>query len=247
MDYKNWLNTAVRPESEERVQGMFSSVARRYDLANTAVSFGMHYPWKTFMVNQANLSPGDTALDVCAGTCDIAMKLAREVGPTGHVVALDRNEEMLEVGKYKLRKHGLLDRSEIRVGDAEAMPELESESFNAVTIGVASRHLDVAEAYKEWYRLLKPGGRVICLDFFQPPNDIFRSLYTWYSKHILPPIGEVLTGDKTGVYHYLNKSIELFFSPEEYSKIIEDAGFKNVRYTSKTGGIACIHVGEKPL
>ena len=245
MDYKNWLNTAVRPESEERVQTMFSSVARRYDLANTAVSFGMHYPWKTFATNQANLSPGDSALDVCAGTCDITIKLARQVGPTGRVVALDRNEEMLEVGRYKLRKQGLLDRVELMVGNAESIPELEDESFNAVTIGVASRHLDVAEAYKEWRRVTKPGGRVVCLDFFQPPNDTFRSLYTWYSKNILPYIGEALTGDRTGVYHYLNKSIELFFSPEEYSKIIEDAGYKNVRYTQMTGGIVCIHVGEK--
>lgn len=245
MDYKEWISTAVRPETEERVQGMFSSVARRYDIANTAISFGLHYPWKTYTAAQAGLKPGDSALDVCAGTCDLTIKLAQIVGPKGKITALDRNEDMLNMGQFKLQKRGLADRVMTHVGNAEVLSEFPDNTFNAVTIGVASRHLDVAEAYKEWFRVLKPGGRVVCLDFFQPPNAAFRGLYGFYAKRILPTVGEVITGDKTGVYHYLHKSVELFFTPDEYSQIIENAGFKNVRYTRLTGGICCVHVGEK--
>lgn len=246
LDYKKWVETAVRPESEERVQGMFASVARRYDLANTMMSFGMHYPWKRFTVKEAALKAGDRVLDCCAGTCDLAILEAREAGPEGRVVALDFNQEMLDVGKFKVEKAGLGERVSYCVGNAEE-PPFEPESFNAVTIGVASRHLDVKKAYENWFRLLKPGGRVVCLDFFTPPNPGFRALYGFYADRVLPRIGTVVTRDRTGVYYYLHKSVKLFFTPDQYAEIIASAGFENVRYTRLTGGIVCVHVGEKPL
>lgn len=244
IDYKTWVNTAVRPESEEKVQAMFSSVAKRYDIANTLISFGMHYPWKYRTIEVAGTKEGSNVLDVCAGTCDLGILHAKKAGSTGKVTAFDFNKAMLDVGRYKVEKHGLLDRFEFVQGNAEDI-KLPDNTYDIVTIGVASRHLDAKKAFAEIYRVLKPGGKFVCLDFFEPPNPVFAKLYAFYSMRILPWIGTFITRDKTGVYYYLRKSIDLFFSPEQYAEIIEGVGFKDVKFERMSGGIVCIHSGVK--
>lgn len=238
------LSDVKRPESPEKIQAMFSSVAKHYDLANSLMSFGLHYRWKRFAVQQTGLREGDTALDVCSGTHDIAILLAKIVGPRGAVTALDFNADMLEVGKYKVAKEGLTDRITSIVGDAHELPFPDSQ-FNAVTIAVASRHLHLERAISEFSRVLKPGGRFVCLEFFQPPNPLFRRLYNVYSYSLMPRVGTLVTGDKTGVYHYLPDSIRVFPTPERFRDIIAAAGLTNTRFDRLTGGVVCVHVGEK--
>lgn len=238
------LERVKRPETKERIQEMFVSVAHRYDLANTLMSFGLHYSWKRFTVGQAGVKKGDRVLDVCAGTCDLAITEAKIVGDGGKVVAVDFTADMLAVGEYKISKAGLAHRVECKLGDAHNLP-LNDNDFNAVTIATATRHLDVEKAFKEMYRVLKPGGKVACLDFFQPPNPVFRRLYDFYSYWILPKIGVLATGDKTGVYRYLPDSIRVFHSPDKFKELMEKVGFKNVHYKRLAFGIVCVHVGEK--
>lgn len=224
---------------------MFSSVAKRYDLANTLMSWGLHYSWKRFTAEQTGLQEGDKAIDICSGTNDLAILLAKKVGPTGRVTAVDFNARMLEVGKYKVEKAGLSDSVTCKIGDAENLP-LPDDTFNAATIAVASRHLRVNRAFAEMYRVLKPGGQVVCLEFFQPPNVFFRRLYDFYSYHLMWRIGKWVTRDKTGVYEYLPNSIRVFYTPEKFKEIMEKVGFVNVKYQPLNCGIVYVHTGEKP-
>lgn len=223
---------------------MFSSVAKRYDLANSLMSLGQHYRWKRYAASQTGLKPGDTALDVCAGTNDMAILMARMVGSKGAVTALDFTEDMLEAGKYKAGKAGLSERITNVVGDAHELP-FNGTQFNAVTIAVASRHLHLDKALSEFHRVLKPGGHFVCLEFFLPPNPVFRRLYDLYSYTLMPRLGTWATGDKTGVYRYLPDSIRVFPTPQKFLDIMRSVGFKNVRFSRLSGGVVCVHVGEK--
>ena len=238
------LKDVKRPESPEKVQAFFTSVAKRYDLANSLMSFGLHYGWKRKAVVEANVKEGMKVVDICAGTADVSIMMAKKVGPTGHVTAVDWNKEMLEVGQVKIDKFGLTDRITTVVGDAEALP-LEDNQFDRATVAVASRHLNIDKHFQEMYRVLKPGGRGVCLDFFQPPNRAFRKLYDTYSYTMMPRIATWVTRDRTGVYDYLPDSIRVYYSPEDFSREMVNAGFKNVRYYPLCKGIVYIHVGDK--
>lgn len=238
------LKSVKRPETKERIQEMFVSVARRYDLANSLMSFGQHYPWKRVAVKETEIKEGGHALDVCAGTCDLAIMEAKIVGSKGKVTAVDFTPDMLAVGEYKINKAGLSGTVECKIGDAHELP-LEDNQYDSATIGTAVRHLDVEKAFSEIYRVLKPGGKFATVEFFQPPNRIMRSLYNFYSYYIMPKIGVLATGDKTGVYDYLPDSIRVFYTPEEFQAIMDKVGFKNTYFKRLTFGIACIHVGQK--
>lgn len=238
------LKSVKRPETKERIQEMFVSVAQKYDLANTLISFGRHYPWKRIAIKEIDLQPGGRAIDICAGTCDLAISQARIVGAEGKVTAVDFTPDMLAVGEYKVSKEGLGDIVECVVGDAHDLPVGDNE-YDAATIATAVRHLDVEKAFSEIYRVLKPGGKFAMLEFYQPPNPVFRKFYDVYSYHIMPKLGVLVTRDKTGVYEYLPDSIRLFFTPEEIIGIMEKVGFKNSRFIPLTFGIAGVHVGQK--
>lgn len=238
------LESVKRPETEETVQAFFTSVAKRYDIANSLISFGMHYGWKRKAVKEVDPQPGDKCVDVCTGTNDVAIMIAEKIGPKGHVTGVDWNKDMMEVGDFKINKFNLEDRITNVHGDAEDLP-LPDNEFDRATVAVASRHLNIDKHFQEMYRVLKPGGRAVVLDFFEPSNPVFRKLYFWYSYYVLPKIGALITGDKTGVYDYLPDSIKVYYKPDKFSEEMKKAGFKNVKYYPLTGGIVYIHAGDK--
>jgi demethylmenaquinone methyltransferase/2-methoxy-6-polyprenyl-1,4-benzoquinol methylase len=238
------LEDTKRPEAPEKVQAFFSSVAKRYDLANSLMSFGLHYSWKRKAVEASDVKPGMKVLDICTGTADVAIMLAKKVGPQGQVVGVDWNQDMLDVGKDKVEKAGLSERITLKLGDAENLP-LEDNQFDRATVTVASRHLNIDKHFQEMYRVLKPGGRGLCLDFFQPPNPIFSKMYDLYSYTVMPRIATWVTQDKTGVYDYLPDSIRVYYTPEDFKREIIKAGFKDVIYYPLCHGIVYIHTGVK--
>lgn len=238
--------TLPSPEEKERaVQAMFSSIAPRYDLNNTMLSLGLHHRWKRAAVDRARVSPGETALDLCAGTGDLALRLARKVGAHGRVVAADLNNRMLAVGREKIRKAGLSGRITCLVANAEALP-FDERTFHVATIAFGIRNVtDIKKTFAEIYRVLQPGGRAVCLEFSRPTNGIVRRMYDLYSFYWLPWIGSLVSGDKTGTYRYLPASIRAFPNQETLAQLMINAGFAGVTYRNLTGGIVAIHIGIK--
>ena len=234
------------PEDREKpVQEMFSSIARSYDLNNTLLSFGLHHLWKERAVRLANLPYGGRAADLCAGTCDIAAIMARRMGPDGHVDALDLNAEMLAVGEDKIKKAGLSSRVTVTHGNMEDLP-FESNSYDAATVGFGVRNVvDREQAFTEMCRILKPGGRAVCLEFSKPVNPTLGKLYNFYNFKVLPKIGTVVSKDHTRVYEYLPTSIAAFPPQRDLAEMMRKCGFSHVTYENLCGGIVALHVGVK--
>lgn len=235
------------PENREKpVQEMFTSIAKRYDLNNTLLSFGLHHLWKERAVREARVPYGGRAADLCAGTCDIAELLARRMGPDGRVDALDLNEDMLAVGAAKIKKAGLDRRVTVTPGNMENLP-FESDSYDAATVGFGIRNVVQRDrALAEMLRILKPGGRAVCLEFSRPVNPAWRKLYTAYNFKLLPKIGTLVAKDNTRVYEYLPSSIAEFPPQEELAAMMGEAGFTEVRYVNLCGGVVALHIGVKP-
>ncbi len=231
-------------EKRHRVADIFSSVADKYDLMNDLMSFGVHRLWKRFFVDKARLKQGDTALDVAGGTADIAMLMAKDVGERGRVVVYDINKEMLEVGRDKCIDKGFLKNIQYVQGNAEdiCFPD---NTFNVATVGFGIRNVTYIEkAFKEMARVVKPGGRVMCLEFSHPTSKIFSKLYDLYSFRVMPEIGEMVTGNRDA-YTYLPESIRKFPPQEELKKIMEGVGLFKVKYYNLLNGIAAVHIGVK--
>jgi demethylmenaquinone methyltransferase/2-methoxy-6-polyprenyl-1,4-benzoquinol methylase len=236
--------TVRADEKVKLVQKHFDSIAYRYDLINTVLSFGMHHLWKRVAVSMLNLEPGQQVIDVCGGTADLAIRAARAVGPSGSITVYDINPAMMELGRLKARKAAMEDRIRFVQGDAEQI-SLPDTYFDAAMVGFGIRNVTRMEkGLAEMQRVLKPGGTFLCLEFSHPAPGAFRKLYDFYSFQVMPRIGRLFTGSSQA-YHYLPESIRLFPSPEGLSKIIEQAGFSNVTYRLLSKGIAAIHVGRK--
>lgn len=240
------------PGRERQVQAMFSAIAPRYDLNNTLLSFGLHHRWKRAAIAVASLEPGEPGepgqrlLDLCAGTGDLAFLAARHLGESGLVIASDLNRAMLQVGRQRAKQLGLDRRVRFIQGHAQAI-QLADHSVDAVTVAFGIRNVDHPEAaFAEIFRVLKPGGRLVCLEFSKPVSRWLRACYDFYSETLLPWIGTTVAHDRTGVYHYLPASIREFPDQERLATMIEAAGFSPVRYTNLTGGIVAIHLGIKP-
>lgn len=239
--------SSLPPESEKEqaVQNMFTAIAHRYDLNNTLLSLGLHHGWKRTAVQMAGASEGDTVLDLCTGTGDLAILLSRRVGKEGWVVGVDLNQRMLAYGRKKIRQLGLSNIL-LQGGNAEALP-FADRSFQAATVAFGIRNVThVPAALAEMFRVLAPGGRAVCLEFSRPTVGLLRKLYDFYSFTLLPKIGKIVSRDQTGVYRYLPASIRAFPDQERFKALFAEAGFSPVSYRNMTGGIVAIHVGIKP-
>jgi demethylmenaquinone methyltransferase / 2-methoxy-6-polyprenyl-1,4-benzoquinol methylase len=228
-------------DKARRVRGVFDSVAPRYDLMNDLMSLGLHRGWKAFTVLAADVRPGDRVLDIAGGTGDLAAAFARKAGPTGRVVHTDINEAMLRTGRDRLLDEGVA--LPTVVCDAEKLP-FASDSFDRVSVAFGLRnmtHKDLALA--EMNRVLKPGGKLLVLEFSKVAQPL-RRVYDWYSFNILPQLGRLVAGDGAS-YRYLAESIRMHPDQHELKTLMQRSGFGHVDYHNMTGGVVALHVGIK--
>ncbi|HUX73478.1 MAG TPA: bifunctional demethylmenaquinone methyltransferase/2-methoxy-6-polyprenyl-1,4-benzoquinol methylase UbiE [Steroidobacteraceae bacterium] len=233
-----------RSEKARRVRSVFSSVAGKYDLMNDLMSFGVHRLWKQFALTVAGLRPGQCALDVAGGTGDLAIGLLRQTGKRGHVVLTDVNAAMLERGRDRLLDRGLAGNVDCVVADAERLP-FADDAFDCVTIGFGLRNVtDKAAALASMYRVLKPGGQLLVLEFSKPTVPGIGPLYDLYSFRVLPLMGALVAHDAAS-YRYLAESIRMHPDQETLLGMLRSAGFAQARYHNLTGGIVALHRGYK--
>ncbi len=230
---------------EQAVQRMFTAIARWYDLNNTLLSFGLHHRWKRLTAELVPGQSGGTALDIGAGTADLALLVEPRLQPHGRVIAADLNHAMLVEGLRKVQSRGLDDRITCMEVNAEHL-SFPNERFDAVTTGFCMRNVgNLGAAFSEIHRVLKPGGRFVCLEFSRPVYGWLRGLYDWYSFTLLPKVGTLVAKDQTGVYEYLPASIRTFPDQETLCQRLRDAGFRDVTYRNLSGGIVAIHSAIK--
>ena len=228
-------------EKAEYVRQMFDDIAPRYDLLNSVLSAGIHKCWRGFATRCACLETGNSVLDVCSGTGEWTASLRRVVGPGGFVAAADFSLPMLRHGAGRFARHEI---GEVQ-GDASRLP-FANESFDAVTIAFGIRNVaDRDKAFREMARVLRPGGRVVCLEFSQPPAGLFRTAYELHARHVMPKLGGAISG-RPDAYAYLPASVERFDSREQLANRMRGAGLCPVRYVNLTFGLVCVHVGVKP-
>ena len=229
---------------KERVRGVFDSVAPRYDLMNDVMSGGLHRLWKRFTIAKSGLRPGQQALDVAAGSGDLALGLARRVGRTGRVLVTDINAAMLAAGRNRLLNAGIAGNVQYVLADAEALPFADA-SFHCVTIGFGLRNVtDKDAALASLYRVLKPGGRLLVLEFSKAQLGPLAPLYELYSFQLLPRFGELLAGDAAS-YRYLAESIRRHPDQETLKGMMERQGFERCEYYNLTAGVVALHVGYR--
>ncbi len=231
-------------EKQGLVNEVFSKVAERYDQMNDLMSAGLHRLWKDDFATQ--LGPPKSGsfhvLDVAGGTGDIAFRIVRAGGPATHVTVADISPEMVTEGRKRAEKEGLLGRCDFTVGNAEALA-FPDKSFDAYTIAFGIRNVThIDRALAEAFRVLRPGGRFLCLEFSHPDVPMLDAVYNAYSFTVIPAIGKVVTGDGQP-YRYLVESIRTFPKQEQFKTMIEQAGFARASYRNLTGGIVAIHSG----
>lgn len=230
-------------EKARRVQGVFDSVAGKYDLMNDLMSGGLHRYWKRYTIWRAAPTPGQRILDVAGGTGDLARLFSPRVGDRGWVLVSDINFSMVQQGRTRLADEGLVGNLDWLVADAEGMP-LADGQFDTITLAFGLRNMtNKGRALQELRRLLKPGGRLLVLEFSHPVAPI-KPFYDAYSFHLIPRMGKLITGDEDS-YQYLVESIRQHPDQETLREMFEDAGYGRAGYTNLTGGIVALHEGTK--
>ncbi|MFG6118458.1 MULTISPECIES: demethylmenaquinone methyltransferase [Thalassobacillus] len=228
---------------EERVHHVFEKIYQRYDVMNSVISFQRHKAWRKDVMNKMDVKKGEKALDVCCGTGDWTVALADKVGKDGKVIGLDFSHNMLSVGIKKKLEYGM-SQIEFEHGNAMDLP-FEDNSFDYVTIGFGLRNVpDYLQVLKEMARVVKPGGKVICLETSQPTMPGFRQAYYFYFKYIMPVFGKLFARSYRE-YSWLHESARDFPGKEELKQMFEEAGLSNIKVKSFTGGVAAMHMGEK--
>ncbi|MDX1443207.1 MAG: bifunctional demethylmenaquinone methyltransferase/2-methoxy-6-polyprenyl-1,4-benzoquinol methylase UbiE [Gammaproteobacteria bacterium] len=231
-------------QKQERVRGVFDSVASKYDLMNDLMSGGIHRVWKYFTLSRTALKPGMRALDVAGGTGDLSRGMSDQVGPEGQVILSDINGSMLDEGRRRLIDKGYIDNVRFVQANAEQLP-FDDNEFDCVTIGFGLRNVtDKDAALREMHRVLRPGGRLLVLEFSKPTLPGLNAIYDAYSFRILPKLGQWVTGDADS-YRYLAESIRKFPNQATLREMMLTAGFDEVSYHNLTGGIVALHIGFK--
>jgi len=231
-------------EKARRVRGVFDSVADKYDVMNDLMSVGVHRLWKSFTLSQTGLKPGGHALDVAGGTGDLAAGMARQVGEKGLVILSDINEAMLARGRDRLLDRGIGGNVSCVLANAEKLP-FHDNFFDCVTIGFGLRNVtDKPAALRSMWRVLRPGGQLLVLEFSKPTVAPLQPLYDAYSFRVLPLLGRLVANDEES-YRYLAESIRKHPDQETLLAMMRDAGFKQASYHNLTGGIVALHRGYK--
>ena len=227
------------------VNSVFSEVYNKYDLMNDVMSFGAHRYWKELLIDWFSPKNKMNIVDVAGGTGDLAARFAKRVGPSGHVVLSDINQSMLDVGRDRLIDKGLVKNISYVLADAQMLP-FKDDSFDIVSIGFGLRNVtDKDRALASMRRVLRPGGKLLILEFSKPYSDIISKLYDEYSFKIIPKLGRLLANDE-GSYKYLAESIRVHPDQEAIKHMVHMAGLLNVEYINMSGGIAAVHMGIKP-
>ena len=237
------FETVPEHENAGRVQGVFNSVASKYDIMNDVMSMGIHRVWNEAMMDWLAPRPGQKLLDVAGGTGDVSFKFLGRAGH-GHATVLDLTEPMLVEGRKRAEADSLTGSLDWVVGDAMALPFPEN-TFDVYTISFGIRHVTrPQEALNEAYRVLRPGGRLMVLEFSQLPNPAMQKAYDLYSFNVIPRMGQAISGDRDS-YQYLVESIRNFPDQETFLSMVRAAGFGQAKYRNLTMGIAALHSGWK--
>jgi demethylmenaquinone methyltransferase/2-methoxy-6-polyprenyl-1,4-benzoquinol methylase len=231
-------------EKSDRVAGVFDSVAQKYDLMNDLMSFGLHRVWKRFTIAQANVRPGQTILDLAGGTGDLTKAFANKAGKDGLVILADINENMLAQGRARLLDEGIVGNVKFVQADAENLP-FPTDYFDCVTMAFGLRNVtDKQAALRSIYRVLKPGGKLLVLEFSKPTLPVLNTIYDKFSFKVIPKLGEWICNDAAS-YQYLVESIRMHPDQETLKTNMTEAGFEDVQYHNLSGGIVALHKGFK--
>lgn len=238
------FQTVAKAEKAAKVADVFHSVAAKYDLMNDLMSMGIHRIWKRFTIDCSGVRRGQRVLDVAGGTGDLTAKFSRLVGQSGQVVLADINSSMLKMGRDKLRNSGISGNVSYIQANAEALPFADNY-FDCITISFGLRNVtDKDKALAAMFRVLKPGGRLLVLEFSKPVLDPLSKIYDAYSFHLLPRIGRIVANDAES-YRYLAESIRMHPDQQTLKQMMEQAGFEHTSYFNLTGGIVALHRGYK--
>lgn len=228
---------------EKYVHDVFENIAHKYDIMNDIMSFRRHKAWRNYTMRRMNVQPGETALDLCCGTCDWTIQLA-QASRTGQMIGLDFSPKMLSVGQRKIEKLGLQDQIRLVEGNAMDLP-FPDDSFDYVTIGFGLRNVpDYDQVIREMRRVVKPGGRVVCLELSKPTWQPFKGLYYFYFERLLPMLGKWIA-KRYEQYKWLPESLASFPGRQELADMFRVAGLEQVEAKPLTGGIAALHIGTK--
>ena len=235
------------PENQkaQKVAEVFHSVAARYDLMNDVLSGGLHRLWKRFTIELSGVRSGNRVLDIAGGTGDLTRKFSQLVGLQGEVVLADINDSMLKVGRDRLLDKGVLNNVRFVQADAEQLP-FPDNYFDVVTIAFGLRNVTHKDtAISSMLRVLKPGGRLLILEFSKPKSALLSKIYDTYSFNFMPLAGKLITNDADS-YRYLAESIRMHPDQETLKGMMQEAGFERISYHNMTGGIVALHRGIKP-
>lgn len=231
----------MQQSKEERVHSVFEKIYKNYDKMNSVISFQRHIAWRRETMKRMNVKRGAAALDVCCGTADWTIAMADAVGPEGRAVGLDFSNNMLKIGREKIKAHSNI---ELIHGNAMELPFADN-TFDYVTIGFGLRNVpDYMTVLKEMHRVVKPGGKVVCLETSQPTMIGFKQAYYAYFRFIMPLFGK-LFAKSYDEYSWLQESARDFPGMKELARMFRDAGFKDVEVKPYTGGVAAMHLGVK--
>lgn len=237
--------TVDAKEKAGRVAGVFHSVAGNYDLMNDLMSAGIHRLWKHMTIEMSGVRKGHKVLDIAGGTGDLAAKFSKIVGSEGSVVLADINESMLKVGRDRLIDRGITENVTFSQADAQYLP-FPDDTFDVITIAFGLRNVtDKDMALRSMFRVLKPGGKLLILEFSKPTSSLLSKIYDTYSFNVLPQLGKVFANDSDS-YKYLAESIRMHPDQSTLLQMLNSAGFENTDFHNMTGGVVALHRGIKP-